>query len=143
MHWCNNSHHKVVVVACLRWCWIYIRPRYLRTVQPCQRAKVDCASTSIGDPVGEQQNLRDEVVECCAAGQVLEGYNWCHDRNAVTIFSAPNYCYRCGNQAAVMEIDEHLKYTFLQFDPPPMQKVAHASQGHKRGRQSPKNKTRQ
>jgi hypothetical protein len=21
-----------------------------------------------------------------------------------------------------MEIDEHLKYTFLQFDPPPMQK---------------------
>jgi len=51
----------------------------------------------------------------------MEGYNWCHDRNVVTIFSAPNYCYRCGNQAAVMEIDEHLKYTFLQFDPAPRQ----------------------
>jgi len=29
---------------------------------------------------------------------VMEGYNWSHERNVVTIFSAPNYCYRCGNQ---------------------------------------------
>ncbi|MGH0160193.1 UNVERIFIED_CONTAM: hypothetical protein FKN15_038966 [Acipenser sinensis] len=40
-----------------------------------------------------------------------EGYNWCHDRNVVTIFSAPNYCYRCGNQAAIMELDDTLKYS--------------------------------
>jgi serine/threonine-protein phosphatase 2A catalytic subunit len=35
------------------------------------------------------------------------------------IFSAPNYCYRCGNQAALMDVDEHLKNTFIQFDPAP------------------------
>eukprot|EP00971_Amphidinium_carterae_P086529 1712268-Amphidinium_carterae.1 len=52
----------------------------------------------------------------------MDGYSWCHDRNVVTIFSAPNYCYRCGNQAAMMEMDENLKYTFLQFDPSPSQK---------------------
>jgi serine/threonine-protein phosphatase 2A catalytic subunit len=41
----------------------------------------------------------------------VQGYNWCHDRNVVTIFSAPNYCYRCGNQAAIMELDDALKYS--------------------------------
>jgi hypothetical protein len=41
----------------------------------------------------------------------LQGYQWAHNRGIVTIFSAPNYCYRCGNQAAIMEVDEHMKYT--------------------------------
>jgi serine/threonine-protein phosphatase 2A catalytic subunit len=39
---------------------------------------------------------------------VMDGYNWVHAMNVVTVFSAPNYCYRCGNQAAVMEVDEYL-----------------------------------
>jgi serine/threonine-protein phosphatase 2A catalytic subunit len=52
---------------------------------------------------------------------VMEGYNWCHDKAVVTLFSAPNYCYRCGNTAAIMEIDENLKYTFIQFEPAPEQ----------------------
>ena len=39
---------------------------------------------------------------------VMEGYQWDHDNNIVTIFSAPNYCYRCGNQAAIMEVNEHM-----------------------------------
>lgn len=42
---------------------------------------------------------------------ILQGYNWGHDKNVVTIFSAPNYCYRCGNQAAIMELDDTLKYS--------------------------------
>ncbi|OMJ83101.1 hypothetical protein SteCoe_16020 [Stentor coeruleus] len=52
---------------------------------------------------------------------VAEGYNWCHNHNVITVFSAPNYCYRCGNLAAVMMIDENLKYTFMQFDHVPPQ----------------------
>eukprot|EP00792_Barthelona_sp_PAP020_P006524 TRINITY_DN3020_c0_g5_i1.p1 TRINITY_DN3020_c0_g5~~TRINITY_DN3020_c0_g5_i1.p1 ORF type:complete len:316 (-),score=70.39 TRINITY_DN3020_c0_g5_i1:33-956(-) len=48
-----------------------------------------------------------------------EGYILSHDQTVVTIFSAPDYCYRCGNLAAIMELDEHLKHTFIQYDPAP------------------------
>nr|ANM86158.1 serine/threonine-protein phosphatase PP2A-2 catalytic subunit [Stygiella incarcerata] len=50
---------------------------------------------------------------------VMEGFNWSHENALVTVFSAPNYCYRCGNRAAIMQFDEYLNYTFLQFDPAP------------------------
>jgi len=30
---------------------------------------------------------------------IMEGYSWAHEKKVVTLFSAPNYCYRCGNQA--------------------------------------------
>lgn len=50
----------------------------------------------------------------------MEGYNWSHEGAVVTIFSAPNYCYRCGNQAALLEVDENrTAQQFLQFDPAP------------------------
>ena len=55
------------------------------------------------------------------------GYNWSHEKNVVTIFSAPNYCYRCGNQAAIMELDDSLKYSFLQFDPAPRRGEPHVT----------------
>jgi len=42
---------------------------------------------------------------------LLKGFNWSHDKNVVTVFSAPNYCYRCGNQAALCELDDVFKYT--------------------------------
>jgi len=80
------------------------------------------AGYTFGQDISEQFNHQNGLKLVARAHQlVMEGYNWCHDRNVVTIFSAPNYCYRCGNQAAIMEIDENFKYTFQQFDPAPRQ----------------------
>ena len=40
-------------------------------------------------------------------------------RNAVAIFSEPNYCYRWGNEAGIMEVDENMRKYLLSFDPAP------------------------
>ena len=78
------------------------------------------AGYTFGQDISEQFNHTNGLTLVARAHQlVMDGYNWCHDKNVVTLFSAPNYCYRCGNEAAIMEIDEHMKYTFLQFDPAP------------------------
>ena len=41
------------------------------------------------------------------------------ENNVVTIFSAPNYCYRCGNRAAILDVDDAMERTFLQFEQAP------------------------
>uniref|UniRef100_A0A803V3Z8 Serine/threonine-protein phosphatase n=1 Tax=Ficedula albicollis TaxID=59894 RepID=A0A803V3Z8_FICAL len=71
------------------------------------------AGYTFGQDISETFNHANGLTLVSRAHQlVMEGYNWCHDRNVVTIFSAPNYCYRCGNQAAIMELDDTLKYSF-------------------------------
>lgn len=78
------------------------------------------AGYTFGQDISEQFNHVNGLSFVSRAHQlVMEGYNWSHTKNVVTIFSAPNYCYRCGNQAALMEIDENLNFFFQQFDPAP------------------------
>ncbi|GMH78432.1 hypothetical protein TL16_g07800 [Triparma laevis f. inornata] len=69
---------------------------------------------------------------------VMEGYQWQHNDKVVTIFSAPNYCYRCGNQAAIMEVPDNVEnlmeggiqsaVKFAQFDPAPRDENWHKSE---------------
>eukprot|EP00658_Telonema_sp_P-2_P023703 TRINITY_DN19504_c0_g1_i2.p1 TRINITY_DN19504_c0_g1~~TRINITY_DN19504_c0_g1_i2.p1 ORF type:complete len:245 (+),score=34.00 TRINITY_DN19504_c0_g1_i2:211-945(+) len=50
---------------------------------------------------------------------VMEGFQWHHSETVLTIFSAPNYCYRCGNQAGILEFDERMNQHITTFDPAP------------------------
>ena len=53
------------------------------------------AGYTFGQDVSESFNHANGLKLICRAHQlVMEGYNWVHDRSVVTIFSAPNYCYR-------------------------------------------------
>jgi diadenosine tetraphosphatase ApaH/serine/threonine PP2A family protein phosphatase len=53
-----------------------------------------------------------------------EGFQWHFgaDRMLVTVWSAPNYMYRCGNRASVMVLGEELEPEFRQFDAVPQDK---------------------
>ena len=79
------------------------------------------AGFTFGADVTQMFNERNGLTMAARAHQlVMDGYNWSHQKSIVTIFSAPNYCYRCGNQAAIMEVhDVGAETTFLQFDPAP------------------------
>jgi len=50
---------------------------------------------------------------------VMEGYKLMFDDTIVTVWSAPNYCYRCGNVASVLELDEKLQQSYKTFDAAP------------------------
>ncbi|KAG6426337.1 hypothetical protein SASPL_110559 [Salvia splendens] len=80
------------------------------------------AGYTFGQDIASQFNHTNGLTLISRAHQlVMEGFNWCQDKNVVTVFSAPNYCYRCGNMAAILEIGENMEQNFLQFDPAPRQ----------------------
>lgn len=47
---------------------------------------------------------------------VLEGYKVMFDSTIVTVWSAPNYCYRCGNVASILKLDDGLNQKYETFD---------------------------
>lgn len=50
---------------------------------------------------------------------VQEGYKYMFDEQLVTVWSAPNYCYRCGNMASILTIRDNGERSFAVYDAAP------------------------
>jgi len=73
-----------------------------------------------GQSVVKKWNEVNNITLIARAHQlVMEGYKYMFNETLVTVWSAPNYCYRCGNIAAILELDENLNRSFKIFEAAP------------------------
>ena len=70
-----------------------------------------------GSKVVSEFNRINKIDLICRAHQLVnEGYKYWFNDNLVTVWSVPNYCYRCGNRASILSLNKQLERDFKIFD---------------------------
>jgi len=67
----------------------------------------------------EFASINNLKLVCRSHQLVQEGYKHMFDNKLVTVWSAPNYCYRCGNVAAILKLNEKLEEDYKIFNAVP------------------------
>ena len=82
------------------------------------------AGWMFGYKVANEFNQINGLELICRAHQLAgEGIKyWFKEKNLVTIWSCPNYCYRCGNKAGIIKLDKNKQRTAITFDSVPKSK---------------------
>ncbi|KAK1348070.1 Serine/threonine-protein phosphatase [Heracleum sosnowskyi] len=62
-----------------------------------------------GSRVTSEYNHINKLDLVCRAHQLVQGLKYMfQDKGLVTVWSAPNYCYRCGNVASILSFNENM-----------------------------------
>ena len=62
-----------------------------------------------GKKVVQEFKEQNEVKLIVRAHQLVqEGFKWSFDKSLVTVWSAPNYCYKMNNKASILKINSSL-----------------------------------
>jgi serine/threonine-protein phosphatase 4 catalytic subunit len=73
-----------------------------------------------GETAVRQFNRTNKLTLICRAHQLAsDGYQEWFDRRLFTVWSAPNYCYRGGNPASLLEVDPECNTKWKLFDAAP------------------------
>ena len=85
----------------------------VKTFKPSPRG----AGFLFNENIAKKFNHENNIELIARAHQLIkEGYKFMFDNGLVTVWSCPNYCYMCGNDASVMEFDENMNRDFKIFE---------------------------